>query len=194
VPAGSNGSITYSFAKSPKGGAADVYLDGVFRQRINYGGSAGTTQAPEFKPEYNVSFSNLPSGAHTLEIKNMSGVVYLDRICLQNSNSSAQPSTGPGDTSNQAGSAAAGQTSSSNYQPQSGSQEISVSAESNLNVPFKVVLVDPSGVMLQTADSVSGIATISQPVTQVGIYVIKVVNLSLGPLQFTVTTTPTVRR
>jgi hypothetical protein len=194
VPAGSNGSITYSFAKSPKGGAADVYLDGVFRQRINYGGSAGTTQAPEFKPEYNVSFSNLPSGAHTLEIKNMSGVVYLDRICLQNSNSSAQPSTGPGNTSNQAGSAAAGQTSSSNYQPQSGSQEISVSAESNLNVPFKVVLVDPSGVMLQTADSVSGIATISQPVTQGGIYVIKVVNLSLGPLQFTVTTTPTVRR
>jgi hypothetical protein len=124
----------------------------------------------------------------------MNGVVYLDRICLQNSNSSAQPSTGPGNTSNQAGSAAAGQTSSSNYQPQSGSQEISVSAESNLNVPFKVVLVDPSGVMLQTADSVSGIATISQPVTQGGIYVIKVVNLSLGPLQFTVTTTPTVRR
>jgi hypothetical protein len=69
-----------------------------------------------------------------------------------------------------------------------------VSAESNLAVPFKVILVDPSGVTLQTADAVSGIATISQPVTQGGIYVIKVVNLSLGPLQFTVTTTPTVRR
>jgi PKD repeat protein len=194
VPAGSSGSITYSFAKSSKGGAADVYLDGVFRQRINYNGSVGTTQQPEFRPEYNVSFSNLPAGAHTLEIRNMSGVVYLDRICLQNSNSTAQPLTGPGDTSNQSGNAAAGQTSSSNYQPQSGSQEISVSAESNLNVPFKVVLVDPSGVTLQTADSVSGIATISQPVTQGGIYVIKVVNLSLGPLQFMVTTTPTVRR
>jgi hypothetical protein len=194
VPAGNNGSITYSFAKSPKGGAADIYLDGVFRQRINYSGSIGTTQQPEFRPEYNVSFSNLPTGAHTLEIRNMSGVVYLDRICLQNSNSTAQPSTGPGNTSNQSGNAAAGQTSSSSYQPQSGSQEISVSAESNLAVPFKVILVDPSGVTLQTADAVSGIATISQPVTQGGIYVIKVVNLSLGPLQFTVTTTPTVRR
>jgi PKD repeat protein len=194
VPADRTGSITYSFAKSRKGGTADIYLDGVFRQTINYNGSAGNTQQPEFRPEYQVSFSNLAPGAHALEIRNMNGVVYLDRICLQNSNSNAQPSLGPGNTSNQSGSASAGQTSSSNYQPQSGSQEISVSAESSLDVPFKVVLVDPSGVTLQTADSISGIATISQPVTQGGTYVIKVVNVSLGPLQFTVTTTPTVRR
>jgi len=102
--------------------------------------------------------------------------------------------SGPGNTSNQSSNASAGQTSSNNYQMQSGAQEISVSAESSLNVPFKVVLVDPSGLTLQTADSVAGIATISSPVTQGGLYVIKVVNLSLGPLQFTVTATPTVRR
>ncbi len=124
----------------------------------------------------------------------MSGVVYLDRICLESSTSTAQPSSGPGNTSNQSGSASAGQTSSSNYQSQPGSKEISVSAESSLNVPFKVALVDPSGLRLQTADSIAGIATISQPVTQGGVYVIRVVNLSLGPLQFKVTTTPTVQR
>jgi PKD repeat protein len=194
VPSGSTGSITYAFAKSPKGGTADVYLDGVLKQSVNYAGSAGTTQAPEFKPEYKVILGNLPAGAHRLEIKNMSGVVYVDRFCLENSSSNAQPATGPGNTTNQSGSASAGQTSNTNYQMPSGSQEISVAAESTLAVPFKLVLVDPSGLSLQTADSVSGIATISRPVTQGGVYVIKVVNLTLGPLQFTVTATPTVQR
>ena len=186
--------VLHSFAKSPKGGTADVYLDGVLKQSVNYVGSMGSTQAPEFNPTYTVPIGNIPAGAHKLEIKNMNGVVYLDRICLESSSSNAQPLSGPGNTSNQSGSASAGQTSSSNYQSQSGAQEISVSAESSLNVPFKVVLVDPSGLTLQTADSVAGIATISGPVTQGGVYVIKVVNLSLGPLQFTATTTPTIKR
>src|SRR6266545_232330 len=194
VPSGNTGTISYSFAKSPKGGSADVYLDGVLKQTINYAGSAGSTQAPEFKPEHKVQFGNLAAGAHKLELKNLNGVVYLDLICLESSSSNAQPSTGPGTTSNQAGTASAGQTSSSNYQLPSGSQEISVTAESSLAVPFKLVLVDPSGLTLQTADSASGIATISRPVTQGGAYVIKVVNLSLGQLQFTATTTPTVGR
>jgi PKD repeat protein len=194
VPSGNTGSITYSFAKSPKGGTADIYLDGLLQQSVSYAGSVGSTQAPEFKAECKVTLGNVSAGAHRLEIKNMSGVVYVDRFCLENSSSNAQPATGPGSTTNQSGSASAGQTKNSNYQMPSGSQEISVTAESSLAVPFKLVLVDPSGLTLQTADSVSGMATISRPVTQGGIYVIKVVNLSLGPLQFTVTTTPTVTR
>jgi PKD repeat protein len=194
VPADNSGSITYSFAKSPKGGSADVYVDGVLKQSVNFAGSVGSTQAPEFKAEYKVQITGLSAGAHKLEIKNMSGVVYLDRFTLENSSSSAQPASGPGNTTNQSGSASAGQTASSNYQPQAGSSEISVTAESSLNVPFKLVLVDPMGLTLQTVDSTNGIATISRPITQGGVYVIKVVNLSLGPLQFTTTTTPTVQR
>ena len=46
---------------------------------------------------------------------------------------------------------------------------------------------------LQTFDSLDGIATISQPVTE-GTYVNAVVNLSLGPIQFITTTTPVVQR
>jgi hypothetical protein len=71
---------------------------------------------------------------------------------------------------------------------------MTVSAESGLNVPFKLALVSPSGLTLQTVDSVNGIATVSQPVTQGGTYVIKVVNVSLGSLQFTTTVTPLVTR
>jgi hypothetical protein len=71
---------------------------------------------------------------------------------------------------------------------------MSVTVESTLNVPFKIALVSPSGLTLQTVDAVSGIATISQPVTQGGTYVIQVVNVSLGPIQFTTTVTPLIAR
>ena len=67
-------------------------------------------------------------------------------------------------------------------------------AVSSVNVPFKLLLVDPKGLTLQTADASSGVAVLNVPVSQSGVYVIKVVNLSIGPLQFTTTTTPTVKR
>jgi PKD repeat protein len=194
VPAGSTGSISYAFAKSPKGGTADIYLDGVLKQTVSYAGSVGSTQAPEFKPEYNVQYGNLAAGAHKLEIKNLTGVVYVDRFCLTNSNSNAQPASGPGNTTNQPGTASTGQTSSTNYQMPSGSQEISVVAEASLNVPFKLALVNPSGLTLQTVDAVNGTAVLNATVSQSGVYVIKVINVSLGPLQFTTTATPLVTR
>jgi hypothetical protein len=194
VPAGNTGAVSYSFAKSPKGGTAGVYVDGVFKQTINYAGSVGSTQAPEFKPEYRVQFGGLSAGAHILEIKNLTGVVYVDGFCLENSSSSAQPTSGPGNTTNQSGSVSSGQTSNTNYTMPSGSQEISVVIESSLAVPFKVLLINPSGLTPQTIDASNGIAVIDAPVTPGGSYVIQVVNLSLGPLQFTTTATPLVQR
>ena len=194
VPSGSTGSITYSFAKSTKGGTADVYLDGVLKQTVNFAGSAGTTQAPEFKPEYNVQFGGLSVGAHKLEIKNLTGVVYVDRFCLQNSVTTTQPTTGPGSTTTQSSSVSASQTSNSGFPVPAGAQEISVVAESSLDVPYKLVLINPSGVALQTVDASNGVAVLNSTVNQSGIYVIKVVNVSLGPLQFTVTATPLVCR
>ena len=194
VPAGNTGAISYSFAKSPKGGTAGVYVDGVFKQTINYAGSVGSTQAPEFKPEYRVQFGGLSAGAHSLEIRNLTGVVYVDGFCLENSSSSAQPVSGPGNTTNQSGNVSGGQTSNTNYNMPSGSQQISVVVESTLAVPYKLLLVNPSGLTVQIVDASNGIAVIDAPVTQAGVYVIKVVNLSVGPLQFTTTATPLVQR
>ena len=194
VPSGSTGAITYSFGKSTKGGTADLYLDGVFKQTVNFTGSAGTTQAPEFKPEYSLQFGALAAGAHRLELKNLSGVVYVDAFCLQNSVSGAQPTSGPGATTNQSSSVSAGQTSTSGFTMPAGAQEISVVAASSLNVPYKLVLVNPSGVALQTVDATNGVAVLNSTVNQSGTYLIKVVNVSLGPLQFTVTATPLVSR
>lgn len=163
-------------------------------QTVSYAGSVGTTQAPEFKAGYNVQYGNLSAGAHKLEIKNLSGVVYVDSFCLQNSVSNAQPTTGPGSTSNQSSSVSAGQTSSSGLAMPAGAQEISVVVESSMAVPFKLALVDPSGLTLQTIDGSNGVAVLNSTVSQSGTYVIKVVNVSLGSLQFTTTVTPLVSR
>lgn len=171
-----------------------MYVDGQFRQTVSFAGSSGALQSPEFKPEYKWTSAELAAGAHKLEIKNMTGAVYLDRFVLVSSTSNAQPATGPGATSNQSSSAAGGQSSSSSYSMPANSQEVSILAVSNVNVPFKLLLVDPTGLTLQTADASSGVATLNVPVSKSGAYVIKVVNFGLGPLQFTTTTTPTIRR
>jgi hypothetical protein len=194
VAAGKTGAITYYFARSPKGGTADVYLDGALKETVSFKGSAGSTQKPEYSEAYKVSCGGLAAGAHRLEIRNMSDVVYIDRFVLESSSSNAQPASGPGNTTNQPGSIGGGLTSSINYLVPSGSQELSVVAESNLNIPLQLVLVDPSSLTLATANASNGIATISRPVAQGGVYVIKVVNLSLGPVQITTTTTPLVSR
>jgi hypothetical protein len=47
---------------------------------------------------------------------------------------------------------------------------------------------------VQIVDASNGTAVIDAPVTQGGTYVIQVVNLSVGPLQFTTTATPLVQR
>jgi hypothetical protein len=195
VPAGQTGSLSYYFARSPKGGTADVYLDGVLKETINYKGSNGSTQAPEFSANYKVSYGNLAAGTtHRLQIKNMSDVVYVDRFVLESASSTARPSSGPGSTSNQQSNVSGSQSSSSGYQPPAGSQSFTVTAESSLNLPFQLALVSPTGLTLATVSSSNGIATINQPVTQSGAYVVKVINLNLGPLQLTTTITPTVNR
>ncbi len=56
------------------------------------------------------------------------------------------------------------------------------------------MLVSPAGLTLQAVNSSDGIATVTQPVAQGGVYSVKVVNLGVGPLQLTTTVTPTVSR
>ena len=194
VPSGNTGAVTYSFGKSTKGGAADLYLDGVKKQTISFAGSIGSTQTPEFKPEYKIQLDGLAAGTHKLELKNLTGVVYVDGFCLQNSAIATQPTSGPGATTTQSSSVSGGQTATGGLTVPVGTQEISIVTESTMNVPYKLVLVSPSGVALQTVDATNGVAVLNAPVSQGGTYLIKVVNVTLGPLQFTVTATPLVSR
>ena len=185
------GKLTYYYGTSTKGGSADAFLDGV-SQTISYKGSSGSLKDPIFGSK--VEFANLAPGQHKLEIKNMSDAVYIDRFCLESSNSNGQPATGPGQTSSNSSNLNAGQDSSTLLPIGAGATAISVVAEASGNLPIKLVLIDPSGSVLQIADSSNGVAVINSPVSQSGTYTVKVINLSLGPVQVWTAATPTVSR
>jgi len=192
VGSGSTGKLTYYYATSPKGGSAELFLDGVSKGVVNYNGTEGSTKTPVYGAS--VQFANLAAGAHTLEIRNLSGTVYVDRFCLESATSTGAPASGPGATSTTSASPSAGSTVSSLLAVPAGATALSIVAESTPQVPVKIVLVDPTGLSLAVSDNSSGLAVINQPVTQSGTYIIKVLNLSLGPVQVWTAATPTVTR
>ena len=208
VPSGKVGSITYYFARSKNGGTADLYLDGVKKTTVNYKSSSDSTKAPQISDSISLSFDNLQPGAHTIELNNLDGVVYLDRFVLRTvstaapaaqaagseSGSNAMPASGPGETTSQSSSAGARDSANTSYQAPPNSQSISIFTESSLNLPYQLVLISPEGLTLKTVNASNGMATIEVPITQGGQYAIKAVNLNLGALQFTTTVTPLVKR
>jgi len=127
-------------------------------------------------------------------IKNMSDAVYVDGFCLESSSSNSQPASGPGATTSSSNTLSAGQQLLSSLPIGTNATAISLVAVSTNNLPIKLALISPSGVALQTADSVNGVAVISAPVTQSGTYIVKTINLSLGPVQVWTAATPTVKR
>ena len=63
-------------------------------------------------------------------------------------------------------------------------------AETSTSVPFAVAVLDPLGNLLTTVRSSGGIASLDVPVNSLGLYVIQVVNLGLGPLSVWSAATP----
>ncbi|HBB89967.1 MAG TPA: hypothetical protein DC047_20375 [Blastocatellia bacterium] len=192
VPAGKKGKLTYYYATSTKGGSASVVLDGVAKT-VSYKGNSGSQNNPVFGSK--LEFANLAAGQHKLEIKNMTDAVYVDGFCLENAlPSGPPPTTSPGNTDSGDQEVRGGGESSHNQPVDNGTTAISVAAVSANDLPIKLVLISPSGSVLQIADSVNGVAVISAPVTQSGTYIVKTINLSLGPVRVWTAATPTVRR
>jgi len=194
VASGQIGKITYYYLKSTKGGTADVYLDGTFKQTVDYKGSVGKLREPEKKAGYEVPFGNLPPGSHVLELRNMRGATYVDGFCMESSSSSAQPASGPGATSSNTTSLNVGKQALQNLSLPAGTQAISVVAEASPELPIQLLLIDPSGSVLNTANNSTGIARINRSVNGSGIYTIKVVNVSVGSVKVWTAATPLVRR
>ena len=65
-------------------------------------------------------------------------------------------------------------------------------AEPSAAVPIQLVVVDPLGTILQTADASSGFAVVNRTVTQPGVYLIKLVNVGVGPVTVWSASTPLV--
>ena len=192
VPAGQFGAVTYNYATSPKGGSAQIFLDGVSQGVVSYNGSSGSTRAPQFGAS--VRYGGLKGGSHALEIRPLGGAIYIDSFCLQSSFSNAQPTSGPGATTSSVNTLSPGQQLVQSLTLPAGTQAISVVAEPSANVPIQLVLIDPSGAALQTANASSGFAVIQTPVSTAGVYLVKLVNVGLGPVQVWTAATPLLAR
>ncbi|PWT80616.1 MAG: hypothetical protein C5B44_05145 [Acidobacteria bacterium] len=198
VPSGRVGAITYYFAKSPKGGSAEIFIDGTSMGVVNYRGANGSNKSPEFSSggvPYQLRFGQLAAGQHIFELKNLSDSVYIDGICLESSTPpSVVPPSGPGQTTSSSPNIGPGQDSSSTLLLGPEVREISVFAEANANIPLRLILIDPTGVSLQTVNGTNGVVVLNASVIQGGLYTVKVVNLSLGSVQVWSVTTPLINR
>jgi hypothetical protein len=187
---GQSGSITYNFAKSTKGGSAEVFIDGVSKGIVDFRGSQGSMRAPEYG--HSLTFDKLSSGSHTLELRNIKGSVYVDGFTLKSASTSSSPTSGPGKTSSSTNTVSLGGELLQNVNVEDGATALSVIAESS--APIRLVVVDPSGSILGISDASNGTASVEMPVSQGGTYLVKVVNLSAGPVQVFTASTALVSR
>jgi hypothetical protein len=186
VNAGRTGTLVYNFAKSTKGGTADVYIDGAFKSQIAFSGSTGSLNDPVFG--FSAGFGGLSTGPHTLELRNIRGAVYVDGFCLESAVSSGAPTTGPQSTTSAiSGLAGLGSMVQSVNAP-AGTQSISVVVSGD--GLLRVVLIDPAGLTLATADGVNGVAVLDASVSRTGVYQVRVVNLGTSLTQTWVAVTP----
>jgi hypothetical protein len=186
------GTVTYFYATSPKGGSAEVFVDGVDKGPVNYNGPSGSNRSPIFGVSTSYPYGMTANGQHTLEIRPIHDAVFIDRFCIGDATPTGTPAAHPGTTSQSLATQSAGQALLSSITLPTGTQAISIAAEPSVAVPIQLVLIDPSGTVVQTVNSSSGVAILEAPITQSGVYIIKIVNLSLGPVQIWSVATPLV--
>ncbi|MBV8518420.1 MAG: exo-alpha-sialidase [Acidobacteria bacterium] len=190
VPQGRKGKITFAYATSPRAGTAEVFIDGATRGTINFAGTSGSTFVPQFGAS--ASYPNLAAGAHTFELRNLHGTVYVDGFVLEDATPTSTATATLGTTSSSANTQAPAQTSTTSLDAPAGTQTLSVVAESSSGAPVRILLLDPLGLTLATADGPSGLATLEQPVSGSGVYLVKVINLGLTPSDIQTAVTPLV--
>jgi len=190
------GSLQYFYATSSKGGTAQVLIDGhapTTNPTINYLGGSGQMRDPALG--VSVTYQLAGKGTHTFELVNLNGPAYVDEFCITNGTSSTTATGGPGTTMTNTSALAIGQSLPQNVMVPSNALGFSVAAEANVNVPYTLVVIDPSGKVLGTVNSSSnGIASVTMPVSTSGQYVIQLVNVGVGPVNVWTAATPFVQR
>jgi hypothetical protein len=189
VPSGAGtATVEYSYATSPKGGTADVYIDNVFRETISYAGLTGDTRNPTFGVSR--TYGGLTAGSHTFELRNMRDAVYVDRLCLTNADSNAAPAAAPGSTSSSQHTIGSGQQAQSGVTVPLGASALSVAAVSDNGASFRLIVLNPLGGVVGIVQSSNGIAVVDAPVSASGLYVVQVLNLGLTPANVWTVSTP----
>lgn len=188
VPQGATGAVVYHFARSRKGGTADVYVDGVLRGTINYRGPSGTTKDPVFGSS--ARYDGLAPGAHTFELRNLQGVAYVDGFCLESAFGTGVAATGPGATTSAVQALGVAQSALQSVSVVTGATALSVATIAETGGSFRVSLVDPLGTALATAQSVDGVAVIDTTIPRTGLYTVRVSNLGAAPVEVWTSATP----
>lgn len=186
VAAGRSGAVVYHYAKSTKGGTADLYIDGTFRQQIDFKGSTGKLENPVFG--FSVSFAGLSAGSHTLELKNVKGAAYVDRFCLESAVSTGTASSGAGSTASTFSALGPLGSLVQSIEATAGTQ--SISAVASGNGLLRLILVDATGATVASADAVDGVAVLDATVSRTGVYQIKVLNVGTNLTQTWTAATP----
>jgi hypothetical protein len=151
-------------------------------------------QNPQFSSSFSQKYGPLQPGAHTLEIRG-NGVTYLDSLSLESSSSNATPASGPGATTSNTSTMSGGQELVSQITVPDNAESISVIASAPSGMLLRVGLVGTTGIALATAGTAAnGVATLTVPVTQGGIYLVKTLNLNVGPVTVFTATTPQLTR
>jgi len=186
----SGGSLAYAYATSSKGGSADLYVDGALARSVSFSAGTGSAHDPTFGSSVTLPVAN--AGPHTFELRNVKGIAYVDRLCVTQGGSTAQPASSPGKTEQFFQTVEPAAELVEKLVEPSAVQAISVLTEStSLSLPYSVAVLDPSGKVLATATPGSnGIASLTVPVSGAGTYLVEVLDLGLGPVQVWGVATP----
>lgn len=185
-------SITYAYATSSGGGSATLLVDGVPRQTVSYAGP-GTNGKPQFGSF--ITLSGLTPGAHTLEIRPLSGSVFVDGFLVQGA-ASEVASAGvfrSGSTQTSSGTVAALQTVVATVTAPANAVQLSSLLEWTGSNGLALSLLDSAGALLTSGAAGPGYSVANQNLSAGGIYTLVISNPSLQPVSYTLTTTPTVQ-
>jgi hypothetical protein len=153
---------------------------------VSFLGGSGSLHDPVFGVQ--IRFGDLSAGTHTFELRNVSGVAYVDRFCVERAYPTGMPQTGPGETTSVLQAIAPLGVLLQSVDVLAGAQSISaVASGSGL---LRLVLLDPAGSVLATADSVGGVAVLEASVSATGLYQVQVLNLGTSSTQAWMAATP----
>ena len=184
--------ITYLYAVSSAGGAADLYLDGALADTVSYAGQGAIAFG------HALTWSGLGAGSHELAIVHRSGAVYVDGFrfdCASGAGADPGAPAFRSETTTETASAGEGPMIVRSFEVAPGTVELSVVVEGSA-LPVTVELLDTLGNLLASGGqllpglALSGLDT---PVELSGTYTVRFANTLAPGKAATISVAATVR-
>jgi hypothetical protein len=188
VAADADGALVYHYATSTKGGTADVYIDGAYRETLGFAGAEGKLHDPVFGAS--ARYEGLAPGAHVFELRDPEKAIYVDRLCVESGGSDAAPASGPGETTADLGVLQPAASLLRSVTVPAGAETLSVVASAPGGAPFRLVVLDPLGGVVGSVESAGGLAAVERDVSAAGLYQVQVLSLGLAPVEVWTAATP----